>query len=173
MFANAKQAEVLALAVDVNELLGDFAQQRDRHSTSVDAGNGSPGTAQFARQPERVRGIAFEPFALEDRANRGLQRWRQDEHTLNRHSSAPWRKDVVSARSPSMGVTASIKMDLPAPVSPVRMLKRGSSVRWSSSMMAKSSMCSSRNTVGAAPCRSLSAIVRSAALLPRISRNGK
>ncbi len=118
MFANAKQAEVLALAVDVNELLGDFAQQRDRHSTSVNAGNGSPGTAQFARQPERV-GHRLRALRARGSGQSRPAALAMDEHTSTCPLSAPWRKDVVSARSPSMSVTASIKMDLPAPVSPV------------------------------------------------------
>src|SRR4051812_34961903 len=57
--------------------------------------------------------------------------------------SAPVRIQVESARSPSAAPRASITIDLPAPVSPVRTLKRAPQTMLSDSIMAKSRIVSS------------------------------
>src|SRR6185312_8025611 len=54
--------------------------------------------------------------------------------------SAPWRTTPASARSPMARPSASTRMDLPAPVSPVSTVMPGFSSSSSVSMMAKSRM---------------------------------
>jgi hypothetical protein len=60
-----------------------------------------------------------------------------------RAARAPVRTTSLPTRSPSTAPSASIRIDLPAPVSPVSALNPGSKLSRSSSMIAKSLIASS------------------------------
>ncbi len=78
MLAGVEQREVLGLAVDVDQVAAQLAQQRDADRAPVDAGDVAAFQAQLARQGQ-VLGIVEQLFALEDLQNGGPVGGRQAE----------------------------------------------------------------------------------------------
>jgi len=63
---------MLALAVDVHQLLTDIPQQAHRHRPAVDAGDGAAAGANLAGQDQRFV-VCLKAVLLEQRLERGLR----------------------------------------------------------------------------------------------------
>ena len=142
--AGPKQRQVVALAVDVDQERAEPRQHPGGRRPAVDPGRAPAGGGDLAtedercRPPARSRVLEREPADVRATGNIG-----NVERRLDARRFAPVRTTSAPTRSPSTAPSASMMIDLPAPVSPVRALKPGSKPTRSSSMMAKSRMASS------------------------------
>jgi hypothetical protein len=126
--------------VDIHQAGADLLEQPHVDRTPIDAGNAAPFAAHFAGEGDIIW-VVEQVLAREDLA---------DGSPPHRILNTPppgavcvGADDRGSARPPSSISTASMMMDLPAPVSPVKMISPDSNPSSSLSMMAKFSMRSS------------------------------
>ena len=116
-----EQQLVLVLAVDVDQQLAQLAQLR---------GGGRAPVHERARAAGRVHGAAHEAGAValveilrREPFPRRAPASRTSNSALTSARSAPARTTPGSARPPSASASASTRIDLPAPVSPVSAVK--------------------------------------------------
>ena len=83
MLAHAQQAQVLALPVDIDELLGDVTQQGRGDDAPVDPRHRPPVATQFAAQPQCIRRVALQRLVLQQRCKVALLRGRQHKQALH------------------------------------------------------------------------------------------
>ena len=132
----ARQPLPGVLAVDVDELVGRLAQLRDRRAAAVDP---RPALALRVDRPAQqhaagVAGIGVEAGVGEPGASAGGT----SNSALISARAAPSRTTPASPRLPSASCSASTRIDLPAPVSPLSTDKPDANSISSASTMTKS-----------------------------------
>ena len=140
-----RQRLVRVLAVQVDQHLADRRELRQRRRPAVDPGAAAALRVEHAPQQQRavVAGEALvgEPGARAPGASS------TSNAAASSARSAPGRSWRSSKRSPSSSASASSRIDLPAPVSPVSTVKPGSSSRSSASTTTKLRI-ESRRSIG-------------------------
>ena len=123
----AQQRLAFRLAEDLDQRLAQFAQLAGVHGRAVDEGARAALGVEHAAHHALVRVVAVEQFVL---AQPGARARAVGERELGAISacSLPARTSAASARSPSTRPSASIRIDLPAPVSPVSTGEAGGEV---------------------------------------------
>ena len=111
----------LVLAVHVDQQFAERAQRLHRHRLAVDVGAAAPvgadAAAQHAASPSCVDLLFVEPGAAQPAFAP------TSKVAVTSARSAPWRTAPLSARPPTASSSASTRIDLPAPVSPVSTVK--------------------------------------------------
>ena len=104
------------LAVDLDQRAADVAHQRDAGRLVVDEDAGAAVGGLHAAQDDVA--VVVERVLGKDGARRMVRGTSKTADTWP--CAAPWRTSEASPRAPSASDKASSRMDLPAPVSPVR-----------------------------------------------------
>jgi hypothetical protein len=110
------QRLVRVLAVDVDQQLAQFAQLAGGGGDAVDVGLGAAGIVDHPAQ-QRTALVVLELVLF---CSQMLAAWVSAKSALMSALAAPSRTMLASPRPPSASWSASIRIDLPAPVSPVK-----------------------------------------------------
>ena len=107
---------VVVLAVDLDQRRAELAEQRHRDRLVVDEGAAAPVAALDAAEDQVAVGL---DAALGEQARGRDGRRATSKTAVTSPCSAPCRTSALSPRPPSASDSASSRIDLPAPVSPV------------------------------------------------------
>jgi hypothetical protein len=130
--ARVEQAAIVMLAVDLDEQSAELAQHSRRDRLVVDEGAAAAVRLDQPADDQRLAAVAGRPFSSSS-ASAGWPAARS-KATLTEACFWPLRTRPLSARLPSASPSASSRIDLPAPVSPVSTPRPGPNSRSSVSI---------------------------------------
>ena len=124
MLTFAQERQVLALTMHIDQLPADLAEQRGRHPRPFIRATDRPLARTSRASTSRSGLITLQAVLGQQRRQTGAHRGSAGIRPRPRCAPCP-QHDIAEVRSPSSRFTASMMIDLPAPVSPVSTLKPG------------------------------------------------